>query len=156
MESRTKIVARVKALAEPLCASEGIELVHVEYQPEAGGMILRLYIDKLGGVTLDDCTYISRQLGDILDVNLESKGAYKMEVSSPGPDRPLGKKTDFERFKGSIARIRTHKPFNGQKNFKGVLLGVSDEMVKLLVDNKDVAIPFNEIAGARLVNYGES
>lgn len=156
MESRIKIAARVKELAEPLCESEGVELVYVEYQPEAGGMILRLFIDKPKGVTIDDCIYISRQLGDILDVNLEDAGAYRLEVSSPGPDRPLWEKNDFDRFKGSVARIRTCRPFDGQKNFKGVLLGISDETVKLMVDNKNVAIPFQEIIRARLVNYGEN
>ena len=156
MESRNKIVASVKDLAEPLCESEGIELVYVEYQPEAGGMILRLYIDKPKGVTIDDCIYISRQMGDILDVNLENAGAYRLEVSSPGSDRPIWKKNDFNRFKGNVARIRTGRPFDWQKNFKGVLLGISDETVKLMVDNKNVAIPFKEIIKARLVNYGEN
>ena len=156
VERRIKIAAEVKDLAEPLCESEGLELVYVEYQPEAGGMILRIYIDKPKGVTIDDCIYISRQLGDILDVNLEGAGAYRLEVSSPGPDRPIWKKNDFNRFKGSVARIRTCRPFDGQKNFKGVLLGISDETVKLMVDNKNVAIPFKEITRARLVNYGEN
>ncbi|MDY6793601.1 MAG: ribosome maturation factor RimP [Thermodesulfobacteriota bacterium] len=156
VENRIKIAATVKDLAEPLCESEGIELVYVEYQPEAAGMILRLYIDKPQGVTIDDCTYISRQLGDILDVNLEGAGAYRLEVSSPGPDRPLWKKNDFDRFKGNLARIKTSHPFDGQKNFKGILLGISDEKVKLMVDNKNVAIPLGEIARARLVNYGEN
>jgi len=156
VERRIKIAAEVKDLAEPLCESEGLELVYVEYQPEAGGMILRLYIDKPKGVTIDDCIYISRQLGDILDVNLEGAGAYRLEVSSPGSDRPIWKKSHFNRFKGSVARIRTCRPFNGQKNFKGVLLGISDETVKLMVDNKNVAIPFKEITRARLVNYGEN
>ncbi len=156
VESRIKIAASVKDLAEPLCESEGIELVYVEYQPEAGGMILRLYIDKPKGVTIDDCIYISRQLGDILDVNLEGAVVYRLEVSSPGSDRPIWKKNDFNRFKGSVARIRTCRPFDGQKNFKGVLLGISDETVKLMVDNKNVAIPFKEISRARLVNYGEN
>ncbi len=99
VESRVKIAAMVKELAEPLCESEGVELVYVEYQPEAAGMILRLYIDKPKGVTIDDCIYINRQLGDILDVNLENAGTYRLEVSSPGPDRPLCKKIDFNRFK---------------------------------------------------------
>ncbi len=156
VESRVKIVASVKDLAEPLCESEGVELVYVEYQPEAGGMILRLYIDKPKGVTIDDCIYISRQLGDILDVSLEGAGAYRLEVSSPGADRPLWNKNDFNRFKGNVATIRTSRPFDGQKNFKGVLLGISDEIVKLMVDNKNVAIPFKEITRARLVNYGEN
>ena len=156
VESQFKITAIVKDLAEPLCESEGVELVYVEYQPEAGGMVLRLYIDKPKGVTIDDCIYISRQLGDILDVELEGAGTYRLEVSSPGSDRPLWKKNDFNRFKGNVARIRTSRPFDGQKNFKGVLLGISDETIKLMVDNKNVTIPFKDISRARLVNYGEN
>jgi ribosome maturation factor RimP len=156
VESRIKIAARVKDLAEPLCESEGVELVYVEYQPEAAGMVLRLYIDKPEGLTVDDCISISRQLGDILDVNFEDSGTYSLEVSSPGPDRPLWKKDDFNRFKGNVARVRTCRPFDGRKNFKGILLGISDETVKLVVDNKNVAIPFKEIERARLVNYGEN
>ena len=156
VESRIKIAASVKDLAEPLCESEGAELVYVEYQPESGGMVLRLYIDKPEGVTLDDCIHISRQMGDILDVNLENAGTYRLEVSSPGPDRPLWKKDDFNRFKGNVARIRTSQPLNGQKKFKGVLLGISDEKVILMVDRKNVAISFKEITRARLVNYGEN
>jgi ribosome maturation factor RimP len=155
-DHKNTIVARVKNLAEPLCESEGVELVFVEYQPESGGMILRLYIDKPEGVTLDDCIYISRQMGDILDVGLETTGAYRLEVSSPGPDRPLWKKDDYNRFKGNVARIRTRRALDGQKNFKGVLLGISDEQVKLMIDRKNVVIPFKEIARARLVNYGEN
>jgi ribosome maturation factor RimP len=156
VESRIKIAARVRDLAEPLCESEGVELVYVEYQPEASGMVLRLYIDKPEGLTVDDCIYISRQLGDILDVNFEDSGEYSLEVSSPGPDRPLWKKNDFNKFKGNVARIRTCRPLDGRKNFKGILLGISDETVKLMVDNKNVAIPFKEISRARLVNYGEN
>ena len=155
-ENRTIIVASVQKLAEPLCETEGVELVFVEYQPESGGMVLRLYIDKPGGVSLDDCIYISRQMGDILDVSLETAGAYRLEVSSPGPDRPLWKKNDYNRFKGNVARIRTRRSIDGQKNFKGVLLGISDEQVKLMIDRKNVVIPFKEIARARLVNYGEN
>ena len=129
-ESEEKTLARVKELIEPLCETEGMELVHLEYQREASGRILRLYIDKPGGVTLEDCVFISRQSGDLLDVYLANMGAYKLEVSSPGVCRPLGKKIDFERYKGNQAQIRTAAPINGQKNFKGVILGISDEMVK--------------------------
>ena len=106
LKSKEEIVARIRKLTESLCEAEGFELVHVEYQWEAGGNILRLYIDKpdvyqldahqLGGVTLDDCAYISRQVSDLLDVDLSESGLddnmpYRLEVSSPGHDRPLEK-----------------------------------------------------------------
>ena len=104
------IIKQVKALAESLCESEGLELVHVEYQREPGGKILRLYIDRVGGVALDDCVNVSRQLNDLLDVHLDNIGPYNLEVTSPGPERPLSKLQDYERFKGRKAKIKTLLP----------------------------------------------
>jgi len=151
------IAAQVMRLAEPLCESEGIELVHVEHQVEQSGRTLRLYIDKPGGVTLDDCAVISRQLGDILDVNLEAGGSYHLEVSSPGPERPLGKKQDYERFKGKTVKIRTIRPVNDRRNFRGVLMGVSEDVITVMVNGEKIAIPFVEIARGRLTsNNGEN
>ena len=138
---------------EPLCEAEGMELVHIEYQRERGGRILRLYIDTPGGITLDDCINISSQAGDIIDVNLENIGTYSLEVSSPGSDRHLGKKSDFERFKGRVAKIKTAQMVEGKKKFTGVLQGISGEMVKRLVDDQTVGIPLREISKAHLVNY---
>lgn len=152
-EREQAFTARVRNLIESLCETEGLELVHVEHQRERGGRKLRLYIDKPGGVTLDDCVYVSRQSGDLLDVCTDSMGPYNLEVSSPGPDRPLGKTADFERFKGKTAHIRTIQPVDGRKNFKGVLLGLSEEIVMLLVDDKTIFIPLDEISRARLVDY---
>ena len=151
------IVQQVIGLAEPLCESRGLELVHVEYQRESGGRILRLYIDRTGGVTLDDCVELSRQLSDLLDVYLDAVGPYSLEVTSPGLDRPLAKKTDFERFKGNRARIKTARPYAGRKNFQGVLLGMSGDTVQLSTGEENVAICFDDIVKARLVDYhGES
>ena len=141
------------ALASPLCESEGIELVHLEYQRESSGWILRLYIDKPGGVTLDDCINVSRQMNDLLDVHFDEMGPYNLEVTSPGPDRPLVKAQDFEKFEGNLAMIKTVRPFNGQKNFKGVLMGISQEQVKLRVGEATIAIALTDISKARLVNY---
>ncbi|MCP4345909.1 MAG: ribosome maturation factor RimP [Desulfobacterales bacterium] len=169
----------IRLIVEPLCEAEGMELVHVEYQRETGGRVLRIYIDGPGGVTLDDCVGISRQLSDLLDVSSEGSGEenepYSLEVSSPGPERPLGKESDFERFKGSMAKIKT-APSDGtdnsrpqkQKTYKGVLLGISgtpqisgqiseqnsqssEIFVNLLVSKETVLIPFREIIRARLV-----
>jgi ribosome maturation factor RimP len=152
-EAKENIIAKVKKIADSLCESEGIELVHIEHHQEAVGKILRIYIDKPGGVTLDDCVNISRQLGDLLDVDFENDFPYRLEVSSPGPDRPLAKESDFERFKGQTAKIRTAQPLDGQKNFKGILLGISEGTVKLMINDKTIAIPYLEITRARLVNY---
>ena len=151
------VIREAKALTEPVCASEGMELVHLEYQRESAGWIMRLYIDKPGGVTLDDCASISRQMNDLLDVHLEDIGPYNLEVTSPGPDRPLGKPQDYDRFKGNLVKIRTNIAYNGQKNFTGVLMGLSDEQVILQMDDETVHISLKDISKARLTNFsGES
>ena len=144
------IVMQIKSLAEPVCDSEGLELIHVEFQREAAGRILRLYLDKPGGINLDDCADVSRQMGDLLDVNLADIGPYSLEVTSPGPQRPLAKQEDFEKLKGNRIKIKTSRPLNGQKNFTGVLLGISGEQVKLQIDDQIVAIPYRDISRARL------
>lgn len=128
-----------------------MELVQVEYQREAGGRVRRLFIDRPGGVTLDDCVQISRQAGDVLEVGLENMGPYRLEVSSPGTNRPLAKQLDYERFKGKRAKIKTIQALDGQKNFKGVLAGISEGLVKLAVEGNTITIPFIEIAKAHLV-----
>lgn len=150
-ESKGKIILKVWELIEPLCEAEGMELVQVEYQREARGRILRLYIDRPGGVTLDDCVHVSRQTGDILDVCLENVGTYSLEVSSPGVNRPLAKQVDYQRFKGRRASIKTIQPIDGQKKFIGVLAGISDGSVKLADPNTIITIPFEKIAKAHLV-----
>lgn len=149
----------MRSLGEPLCESEGMEFVHAEYHAERGGNTLRLYIDRPGGVTLDDCANISRQLGDLLDVYLEDSAGYNLEVSSPGPERPLGRPADFEKFKGKMAKLKIRKPSEETgavsppkaKSVTGILLGTSEEVVELMVGDKTVAVPFREIARARLV-----
>src|SRR6056297_3975923 len=88
IDNEREIVSQVWELAEPLCAAEGVELIHIEYQRESGGRILRVYIEKPGGVSLDDCSAVSQQLSDILDIKLETEATYTLEVSSPGPSGP--------------------------------------------------------------------
>jgi ribosome maturation factor RimP len=146
------IVAKAWELAEPLCLSEGMELIHVEFQRESGGRILRLYIDKPGGVNVDDCATVSSQLGDILDIKLDTEFPYTLEVSSPGIDRPMSRFSDFKKFTGNIAKIKTAYPINGQKNFKGILRGILDESIILQTDTETVLIPFHDVIKARLVN----
>lgn len=140
-------------LGEPLCEAEGLELIHVEYQREPGGWVLRLFIEKPGGVGIEDCTAVSRQIGDLLDIKLDSGVAYTLEVSSPGPQRPLSKRTDFERFAGRGVWIRTRSALGGQKNFKGILAGIADERIRLTLAQETIEIPYHEIAKARLTNY---
>jgi len=149
-DNMKNMIARTKDLLEPLCEAEGMELVHIECQREAGGRILRLYVDKPGGVTLDDCIHISRQSSDMIDVYLEDTGPFNLEVSSPGQNRPLGKKSDFDRFKGNRVNIRTTSSIGGKKKINCVLLGISEDVVKVSMDDQIVDIPYNEIVKARL------
>lgn len=110
-----EFIAKARQLVEPVCDAEGMELVHAEYQTEPGGKVLRLYIDKPDGVSLDDCVAISRQVSDLLDIYIEGDQQYRLEVSSPGSNRPLGKPDDFNRFKDHSARIQIAEAINGQK-----------------------------------------
>jgi ribosome maturation factor RimP len=151
-EKEARVLDHVRRFSEPLCEAEGMELVLVEYIRESGGRVLRLYIDKPGGISLDDCSWISRQVGDYLDANLEEIGPYRLEVSSPGFERPLGKVTDYDRFSGRKAKITTAAPRQGRKNFTGFLVGVIDGAVAMEVDGKTVSIPLAEIRKARLVD----
>jgi ribosome maturation factor RimP len=141
---------RVAGLMLPLLEPSGVELVHVEFGREAGGRVLRLYVDKPGGITLEDCAWISRQAGDLLDVYLEGVGAYHLEVSSPGRERPLGKRADYLRFRGQRVRVRTAAAIGGRRNFSGILLGLEDEQVRLGLQEGEIAIPLTAIRRARL------
>jgi ribosome maturation factor RimP len=145
-----KVVAQVEALAEPLLRSEGIRLIDVEYRREPRGWILRVIMDKDGGVTLEDCANISDQLGDILDVKVDFRWPYHMDVSSPGLDRLLTKPKHFNQFKGRQVVIRTHRPVEGKTDFKGVLSGISDGVVMLAAGNQTLGIPFEHVVKARL------
>jgi ribosome maturation factor RimP len=124
----------------------------VEYLRDRGGRVLRLYIDRPGGVTIDDCAHVSRQLGDWLDVSLDDIGPYSLEVSSPGPERPIGRSSDFERFKGRKAKLAISPPRQGRKNFTGFLNGLSDGKVILETAEGKVEISLAEIRKARLVD----
>ncbi|MCF8111538.1 MAG: ribosome maturation factor RimP [Desulfobacteraceae bacterium] len=151
---REDVILLAWELAGPVCAAEGMELIHVDYQREPGGWILRLYIEKPGGVGIEDCTVISRQINDLLDIKLDNDFPYTLEVSSPGPERPLSKKTDFKRFAGRSVRIRTRAALGGQKNFKGVLAGIDEnEMIQVRLERETIEIPYRDITKARLVNY---
>ena len=151
-QNEEAIIKQISSLVEPLCDSEGIELVLIEYQREAGGRVLRLYIDRPAGVSIDDCVNVSRQLNDLLEVNMNEMGPYTLEVTSPGPERPLSKLKDYERFKGRKAKIRTRQPINERKNFTGTIIGTSAQQITLSSNEKTVVIPFGHIAKARLVD----
>lgn len=146
-----EIVDRVRSLAEPILADRGLELVDLEFRREGRGWTLRLYMDRAGGVTLDDCQRVSQELGDHLDVADLIPYSYNLEVSSPGLDRPLTRDADFLRFAGKAARITTSEAIQGQRNFHGRLAGLADGEVLLdLADGRQARIPPGLIARARL------
>ena len=149
--SAMEVVGRVRVLAELILADLGLTLVEVEFRREAPGWVLRLYIDRPGGVTLDDCQRVSEELSDHLDVEDVIDHPYHLEVSSPGLDRPLTRDADFLAFTGKAARITTREAVAGQKNFRGRLAGLTDGAVLLdLPDGRRMAIPRGLISKARL------
>jgi len=146
-----EIVERIRSLAEPILTDRGLELVDVEFQREGRGWTLRLYMDRAGGVRLDDCQQVSEELGDHLAVADIIPHAYTLEVSSPGLDRPLTREADFLRFAGKAARITTREAIQGQRNFHGRLAGLADGEVLLdVAEGRQVRIPRGLIARARL------
>nr|HID59887.1 ribosome maturation factor RimP [Desulfobacterales bacterium] len=145
-----QIIREVEAFVEPLLQAEGMELVDVEYRREGRGWTLRIYIDKDGGVTLDDCVAVTRQLEYILDVKLDIEEPYLLEVSSPGLDRKLKKEKDFTRFRGRKAIVHTDSPVEGRRYFKGIIGGYAKGMVTLIVDGRPIAIPHKIIKKAHL------
>ena len=147
---------KVWELAGPVAASEGMELIHVECVKMHSRWVFRLFLDKEGGVTLDDCATVSEQLGDILDVHDLSRGPYTLEVSSPGFDRPVSRDVDFVKFKGAGIRIKTQAKIDGMKNFTGTLADFIEEngrkVVRVDVAGKLFDIPKEEIVKANLVD----
>ena len=127
----SKITDTVLALAQPVVEAEGCEIWDVEYVKEAGAWYLRVYIDKAGGVSIDDCEAVSRPLSDALDEADPIEGSYTLEVSSAGAERPLKRPSDFERFLGSPVLVKTYKPKDGRKEFAGVLSGYDNGAVLL-------------------------
>lgn len=143
--------SRTEELLEPIVAEAGFELVDVEYVKEAGTWYLRAYIDKPGGITVDDCEVISRKFSDILDEKDYIEDSYIFEVSSPGLGRPLKKEKDFQRSLGEDVEIRTYRPIDGQKEFGGVLKAFDKNTVTIAYE-EDAQQIFNrsEIALIRL------
>ncbi|MDY0163700.1 ribosome maturation factor RimP [Desulfobotulus sp.] len=144
------LIHRIQDLAQPLLESHGLELVLAEFASENGRRILRILMDKPGGITLDDCARFAREFGYLLDIHMDIPGQYTLEVSSPGINRPLVSPRDFERFAGETVKIRTHAPLEGQRNYKGELLGITEGQVTIKLAERTVAIPYGEIQSARL------
>ncbi len=142
---------RLQRLLQPVVEMLGYELVGIEYFRSGHHYILRIYIDKASGVTLDDCEIVSHQVSALLDVEDPIRGRYTLEVSSPGLDRPLFTAEHFQRFSGRQVKLRLVTPVNGRRNFKGLLQGLDAGKVTLEVDGERLDLPLEDIERARLV-----
>jgi ribosome maturation factor RimP len=145
-----EIMDRVRAIAYPMVSREGMELVAIEYRREATGWVLRLYVDKEGGITVDDCSRISQEVGRSLDVEDFILNPYALEVSSPGLTRPLKNEKDFMKYRNRLITLKTIDPVQNRRQFKGKLLGVSENQVEIEVDQGVFQIPLSNIAKANL------
>jgi len=138
-------------MAEEILKFGGMELVHLESHRQPGGWALRLFIDKEGGVSLDDCARVSRQLSAQLDLDNPIDHPYTLEVSSPGLDRALYTERDYEKFSGRRIRLTTYAPIAGRRNFQGRLDGLAEGAVLLTLDEgQALRIPKDQVAKARL------
>ena len=151
MSRREEYEQKTEEILQPIVDANGFELVDVEYVKEGGTWYLRAYIDKPGGITVDDCELVSRAANDILDEKDFVEDSYVFEVSSPGLGRPLKKEKDFARSIGEEVEIRTFRPINRQKEFVGILNAYDKEAVTIeLEDGEIMQISRSDIALIRL------
>jgi ribosome maturation factor RimP len=138
-------------LFEPVVTGLGFDLIEIEHFPNPKHGVLRLYIDKEGGVNVDDCSSVSRQISALIDVEDPVSGQFNLEVSSPGSDRPLRRLKDFQRFTGSLVKLKTVMPLDGQRNFKGRMLEANEDVLVIETDSEEISLPMNAIEKARIV-----
>ncbi len=149
--TREMLAEKISELAMFLCEDENIELVHVEFVVDGYLNVLRVYIDKPGGVSMADCSNISRQLSDIIDVSVTIDAEYRLEVSSPGIYRQLYKKDDYVKFYGRAIKIQTNILVDGKKKHSGILESISDQdIVAISVDGTLLKLDYSSITKARL------
>ena len=142
---------RIRQVVEDVVESEAYELVDMELKGAGKHRVLRIFIDRENGISHEDCKLISEQVGTVLDVEDPIPFAYTLEVSSPGLDRKLVKRSDFTRFKGHLAKIQTRVPLHNQKVFRGRIEGLTDDRIQLVSPNGNVIeIPMDVIRETRL------
>ena len=146
----SKITETVWKLAEPVAREAGVEIWDVEYVKEAGQWFLRVYLDKEGGISINDCETVSRALDPILDEADPIPDSYMFEVSSAGVERALKRPSDFERFMGSLVAVKLYTPKDGRKEFTGYLKGYEDGTVTIEADGTETVFEKKEVAGVRL------
>jgi ribosome maturation factor RimP len=151
MSDKRAIISRLEDLIRPLVESQGGDLVELQYgQPKRGRGILRLFVDRPGGITIAELTRINRIVGGLLEVHDVIPGSYTLEVSSPGLTRALKKPEDYQRYAGRLVRVTTRAPWEGKQVHSGILQGLEGEQVCLKEGESVLRIPLDEIARARL------
>ncbi|HHJ35877.1 MAG TPA: ribosome maturation factor RimP [Gammaproteobacteria bacterium] len=148
-------------LFEPVVTGMGFDLIEIEHFPNPKHGVLRLYIDtpagtvtaegKPKGIVVNDCSAVSRQISALIDVEDPIRGQFNLEVSSPGLDRPLRRLQDFQRFTGSLVKIKTVMPLEGQRNFKGRLREATEETVIIETETEELSLPMSAVEKARIV-----
>jgi ribosome maturation factor RimP len=150
MLSENEIIEKIESLLSPILREETIELVDLEFKASGKRWVLRIFIDKTGGITISDCEKVNRELGRILDVEDFIDHAYSLEVSSPGLTRPLKKKEDFVRYKGKLCKIVTKERIGDTNEFKGQILDADDDKVEIKGKIDVFTIPICAIKKANL------
>jgi len=145
-----ELLQEVSRLIEPIIQSQGMDLVDVEYQKERQGWVLRVFIDHEDGISVEDCAEVSGELGAVLEIHDFVPSPYVLEVSSPGLNRRLKKEQDFNKYRNRLITLKTWEAVEGRKNFRGVLLGLEGEKVRLEVERRIYEIPFQRISKANL------
>lgn len=146
-----RVADLVTGLAVPITERHGLELVDVEYVREGGAWYLRIYIDKPGGITHDDCQVVSQDLEQKLDELDPIPQSYYLEVSSPGVERPLKKESDFVRFQGSLVAVHCFRAVEGRKKWQGTLVGATPEGIELDTDTGRLVVPREAVSKVHLV-----
>jgi ribosome maturation factor RimP len=144
------VVARIWEMADPVASEEGMEIVDIEFRSEGSrtGRVLRIFLDKSGGPTLDDLTRVTRRLNELFDEALDVEGSYVLEVSSPGINRALKTAEHFERFIGKRVRVRTRDAVEGRRSFLGILKEATPGEIVVALEGRDYRIAFPQIEKA--------
>lgn len=148
---KKNIQQTVTELVSPVVENLNYELVDVEYVKEGANWYLRVYIDKPGGISIDDCQAVSEQVSELLDKNDPIDQSYYLEVSSPGLDRPLKTEKDFTKYKGELVEVKVFQPIDGKKIFEGELVGLMDNFIVINQDGHDVQFERDKVAVVKRV-----
>jgi len=144
-------IERIKDIVRPVIDSFGLLFDDIEYIPQGRRWVLRIIIDKEGGVTLDDCEKVSRQVSQLLDVEDVIPHTYVLEVSSPGLDRPLKRFEDYIRYRGRLVRVKTRQPYNNRTSFTGRIVSAEEGKIRIETEKEGIIeILFSDIMNARL------